>query len=286
MTLKTRCQGITRACGEALTCLALALRSSLRPGILLRSSLLCLIVFGLWTWAFYSNFQLISIVSGAISLFVVYGAAVIGFVPGISGSGGASVAGMGAIAPALATLLIYAGLLAVAVIVALYTGMIILSIRLMLRWVLMGSLRQRALRQYPHLQGRTPAPGNMLRGARYYLMPWLSLGLGPLLCLLIPFVNGMLLMLLLAYLNVRFLSAPALAGLASGEEQLQAIRQQRGAMAAFGLLIFVIALVPVLNLLVPALLGAGTCHLAYRGLERTPSPAGAACVPQVSLPPL
>lgn len=295
MSLKTRCQSIGSAFGEALTCLALALRSSLRPGIVLRSSFLCLLAFGLWTWLFYNHFELISIISGYLSLFIVGGGAVLGFIPtggGLGLASGASVgagggfAGMASVAGVLGMLVIYAALLTLAVIAMLYLCLIVLSIRLALRWSLMGSLRERALRQYPHLAQRARGPSQILSGARYFVAPWLGLGIGPLLCLLIPVINGALLIVLLAYLNVRFLSAPALSGIASGSEQLQAVGQQRGAMIFFGLLIFLIALVPVVNLLVPALLGAGACHLAYRGMERAQSPAGAACTPQVSLPPL
>ncbi|WP_347903791.1 EI24 domain-containing protein [Pseudomonas purpurea] len=295
MTLKTRCQSIGSAFGEAMTCLALALRSSLRPGILFRSSLLCLLAFGLWTWLFYNHFALISMVSGYLSLFIVGGGAVLGFIPtggglgvgaGASVGAGAGFTGMASVAGVLGMLVIYAALLTLAVIALLYLCLIVLSIRLALRWVLMDSLRERALRQYPHLAQRTCGSSELLRGARYFVAPWLGLGIGPLLCLLVPVINGALLIVLLAYLNVRFLTAPALSGIASGSEQLQAVQQQRGPMIFFGLLIFLIALVPVLNLLVPALLGAGSCHLAYRGMERAQSPAGAACAPQVSLPPL
>ncbi|MBD9485523.1 hypothetical protein IB229_21290 [Pseudomonas sp. PDM14] len=284
MSLKSRFLAIGPAFGEAFICLGLALRSSLRPGILLRSSGLCLLMFSLWTWAFYAHFELIAQAAGLLSLFVVYGAAVLGFLPSLGGGASASISGMAGIGPALAMLVMYAALLTVAMIVVLYVGLIVLSIRLALRWVLMSSLRERALKQYPQLAQRTPGDGNLLQAGRFHLGPWLGIGIGPLLCLAVPVLNGVLLLLLLAYLNVRFLVPAALSGLASGAEQMQAVRKQRGATIAFGLLILLLALVPVLNLLLPALLGAGSCHLAYRGLDRLDSPAGAACMPQVSLP--
>lgn len=285
MPLKSRFLAIGPAFTEAFICLALALRSSLRPGIVLRSSGLCLLMFGLWSWVFYAHFELIAKAAGLISMFVVYGAATLGFLPSLSGGSGGGMAGIG---PALAMLLIYAALLTVAVIAVLYIGLIVLGIRLALRWVLMGSLRARALERYPLLATRTPGDPNLLQSGRFHLGPWLGIGIGPLLCLAVPVLNGVLLLLLLAYLNVRFLVPAALSGLASGAEQMQAVRRQRGATIAFGLLILLLALVPVLNLLLPALLGAGTCHLAYRGLglphDRLDSPAGAASTPQVSLP--
>jgi hypothetical protein len=179
---------------------------------------------------------------------------------------------------------VYAALLAVAIVVVLYAGAVVLSIRLSLRWVLMGRLKTRTRSHYPSLLQRQPATTDLLRAGRYHLGPWLGIGLGPLLCLLIPVVNGVLLLMLLAYLNVRFLVPTALAGLASGAEQMRVVRVQRGALIAFGLLILMLALVPVLNLLLPALLGGGVCHLAYRGLDRLDAAAGMAPEPQVSLP--
>lgn len=281
MPLKDRFLAIGPAFGEAVICLTLALRSSLRPGIVLRSSGLCLLMFGLWSWVFYAHFELIAKAAGLLSIFVVYGAATLGFLPSLSGGSGGGMAG---IAPALAMLLVYAAILTAAVIVVLYIGLIVLSIRLALRWVLMDSLRARALERYPQLATRTPGEANLLHSGRFHLGPWLGIGIGPLLCLAVPVINGVLLLLLLAYLNVRFLVPAALSGLASGTEQMQAVRSQHGATIAFGLLILLLAVVPVLNLLLPALLGAGSCHLAYRGLDRPDGTAGAACMPQVSLP--
>lgn len=281
MSLKDRFLAIGPAFGEAVICLTLALHSSLRPGIVLRSSGLCLLMFGLWSWVFYAHFELIAKGAGLISIFVVYGAATLGFLPSLSGGSGGGMAG---IAPALAMLLVYAAILTAAVIVVLYIGLIVLSIRLALRWVLMDSLRARALERYPQLATRTPGEANLLHSGRFHLGPWLGIGIGPLLCLAVPVINGVLLLLLLAYLNVRFLVPAALSGLASSTEQMQAVRSQRGATIAFGLLILLLSVVPVLNLLLPALLGAGSCHLAYRGLDRPDATAGAACMPQVSLP--
>lgn len=281
MNLKTHLQAIASAFGEAFTCLGLALRDSLRPGILLRSSGLCLLAFGVWSWVFYSYFEQIATLAGWISFVVIYGGAALGLIPSLAGGSGG---GMGGIAGALAMLILYVAALTLVMLVTLYAGVIVLSIRLALPWLLMAPLRSRSLRHYPSLSGRSPAPTQRLRGLRYRLGPWLGITAGLLLCLLIPLINGLLVLILLAYLNVRFLAPPALSRLASGAEQLTAIDQQRGAMAAFGLLMFLLALVPVLNLLLPALLAGGACHLAYRGLDRSHRPAGVTPAPQVSLP--
>lgn len=281
--VKARFRSIGRAFLEAFVCLGLALRSSLRPGILIGSAGLCLLMTSLWGWLFYAHFEFIAKAAGLIATFVVMGAAALGLLPSISG-GPATISAMASIAPALALMAVYAALLAVAIVVVLYAGAVVLSIRLSLRWVLMGRLKTRARSRYPSLLQRQPAATDLLRAGRYHLGPWLGIGLGPLLCLLIPVVNGVLLLMLLAYLNVRFLVPAALAGLASGAEQMRVVRAQRGALIAFGVLILMLALVPVLNLLLLALLGSGVCHLAYRGLDRLDAAAGMAPEPQVSLP--
>ncbi|WP_435634549.1 EI24 domain-containing protein [Pseudomonas solani] len=283
MSLKSRILAIGPAFGEAFICLGLALRSSLRPDILLRSSGLCLLTLVFWSWVFYAHAEIILKAAGLLSFFVVSGAAMFGLMPSLTG-GPATVSGMAGIAPAVGLMLVYSALLALAMVGVLFVAAIVISIRLALRWVLMGSLRERALKPYPGLASRSPAASDLLRAGRYHLGPWLGIGLGPLLCLAIPLINGVLLIILLGYLNVRFLVPAALSGLASGAEQMQAVRRQRGAMIAFGLLILLLALVPVLNLLLPALLGGGACHLAYRGLDRPERPAGVASEPQVSLP--
>ncbi|MEN0107245.1 MAG: EI24 domain-containing protein [Pseudomonas sp.] len=283
MGIKTLPRQTAAAFGEAFICFGLAFRDSLRPGILLRSAGLCVLMFGLWTWAFIHYYEQIGTVCGALSLFIIYGGAVLGFLPGLGGGSGTSMGGM---AGPLAMMVLYAAALALAMVVVLYAGAIVASIRLALRWVLMRPVRERCLRHYPALQQRAKADGSLLLGVRYVLGPWLGVTAGTLLCLLIPLVNGVLLLLLLAYLNVRFLTPAAFANLLSNSEQLQAIGRQRGAMLAFGVLILLLALVPVANLLLPALLAGGACHLGYRGLSARPSPAGTAPAAQVSLPPL
>lgn len=281
--VKARFRSIGRAFLEAFICLGLALRSSLRPGILIGSSGLCLLMTSFWGWLFYTHFEFIAKAAGLIASFVIMGAAALGLLPSVSG-GPATISAMANIAPALALMAVYAALLAVAIVVVLYAGAVVLSIRLSLRWVLMGRLKTRTRSHYPSLLQRQPAATDLLRAGRYHLGPWLGIGLGPLLCLLIPVVNGVLMLMLLAYLNARFLVPAALAGLASGAEQMRVVRAQRGALIAFGLLILMLAVVPVLNLLLPALLGSGVCHLAYRGLDRLDAAAGMAPEPQVSLP--
>lgn len=282
MGLKRALTATLAAFNEAFICLGLAFRDSLRPGILLRSAGLCVLVFVLWSWVFLTYYPLIGKGCAALSLFIIYGGAVLGLLPSLGGGTGGSMGGM---AGPLAMMLVYIAALTVALFVALYIGAIVASIRLALRWVLMGAVRERCLRHYPALQQRANGDRNLLRGVRYVLGPWVGFTLGTLVCLLIPLLNGVLLILLLAYLNVRFLTPSAFASLVSNSEQLRALDGQRGAMLAYGLLVLLIAVVPVMNLLLPALLAGGACHLGYRGLNRAQTPAGVVSAPQVSLPP-
>lgn len=266
MGIKTAFHATIAAFREAFICLGLAFRDSLRPGILLRSAGLCALAFGIWTWVFFEYYEQIGTACGVLSLVIIYGGVVLGFLPSISGGGG-SVASMGSMGGPLAMLVLYVAALALVMFVLLYIGAIVASIRLALRWVLMGSVRKRCMRHYPLLQQRASGDRNLLRGARYVIGPWLGLTLGTLVCLLIPLVNGVLMVLLLAYLNVRFLTPAAFSNLVSSSEQLAALKGQRGAMLAFGLLILLLAIVPVANLLLPALLAGGACHLGFRGLK-------------------
>ncbi|MDF5795059.1 EI24 domain-containing protein [Pseudomonas aeruginosa] len=129
-------------------------------------------------------------------------------------------------------------------------------------------MKEQVRQRYPRL---APASGERIslwRAAGFRLAPWLGVSGSILVGLLVPLYNGVLLLLALAYLNIRFLLPATLAGLADAGEQLAVLRARRGSLLLFGLLILLLALVPLLNLLLPAVLGGGTCHLANRGLAQ------------------
>ena len=54
-------------------------------------------------------------------------------------------------------------------------------------------------------------------------------------------------------------------------------------LIVYGVLMLCLVLLPLVNLLLPALLASGTSHLAYRGLQRLDASTGASQAAQVSL---
>ena len=224
MSLKSRILAIGPAFGEAFICLALALQQP-APGILLRSSGLCLLTLVFWSWVFYAHIEIILKVAGLLSFFVVSGAAMLGLIPSLTG-GPATISGMAGIAPAVALMLVYSAFLALAMVGVLFVAATVISIRLALRWVLMGSLRERP--QALPGPGRAQ-PGGQRPVARRSLPPGpLAHRPGP---AAVPGDTGDKRRAAdhPAGLPQRALSGARRAvGLASGAEQMQAVRRQRG----------------------------------------------------------
>ncbi|MCW5226058.1 50S ribosomal protein L11 methyltransferase [Pseudomonas aeruginosa] len=262
------------AATEAATCFALGFRESLQPAALFRSASLCILVSVLCTWLFVHFFEPIIRLCGWAALYTAFSVANFALIPSGSlieaGSGGpyfdplAAFNGLAGLAQLAFYFVGYAALF----FVALYAASIVFGIRLGLRIGLLGQLKEQVRQRYPRL---APASGERIslwRAAGFRLAPWLGVSGSILVGLLVPLYNGVLLLLALAYLNIRFLLPATLAGLADAGEQLAVLRARRGSLLLFGLLILLLALVPLLNLLLPAVLGGGTCHLANRGLAQ------------------
>ncbi|EPD2614676.1 TPA: EI24 domain-containing protein [Pseudomonas aeruginosa] len=262
------------AATEAATCFALGFRESLQPAALFRSASLCILVSVLCTWLFVHFFEPIIRICGWAALYTAFSVANFALIPSGSlieaGSGGpyfdplAAFNGLAGLAQLAFYFVGYAALF----FVALYAASIVFGIRLGLRIGLLGQLKEQVRQRYPRL---APASGERIslwRAAGFRLAPWLGVSGSILVGLLVPLYNGVLLLLALAYLNIRFLLPATLAGLADAGEQLAVLRARRGSLLLFGLLILLLALVPLLNLLLPAVLGGGTCHLANRGLAQ------------------
>ncbi|VTL98256.1 Uncharacterised protein [Pseudomonas aeruginosa] len=262
------------AATEAATCFALGFRESLQPAALFRSAGLCILVSVLCTWLFVHFFEPIIRFCGWAALYTAFSVANFALIPSGSlieaGSGGpyfdplAAFNGLAGLAQLAFYFVGYAALF----FVALYAASIVFGIRLGLR---IGPARTTEGAGPPTL----PATGTRFRRKDlavacrgFRLAPWLGVSGSILVGLLVPLYNGVLLLLALAYLNIRFLLPATLAGLADAGEQLAVLRARRGSLLLFGLLILLLALVPLLNLLLPAVLGGGTCHLANRGLAQ------------------
>ncbi|WP_432721328.1 EI24 domain-containing protein [Jeongeupia wiesaeckerbachi] len=240
--------------GEVLHCVRLGLRDSVRPrllavslGVWLGTLLVLAILYALaWTP--------ITAALDAASRFLVLGIPHwFGWVPDPASL-------IGRIAAGLITVVQYVlGLIG-------FVLSTLLVARVILETVLMGQVQRVVLRRYPALEGQVQRPWRA--DLRDLLGNLGTLVAGTLLCLCIPLIGAALLVLLSAYLNVRGLVNDAFDGVVSAEQQRAFVRQQRGQMLLAGLLLAGLALIPFVALLMPGMLGATSCHLGFRWLER------------------
>jgi Etoposide-induced protein 2.4 (EI24) len=148
-----------------------------------------------------------------------------------------------------------------------YVLLVIVSMALVILLVLMPRIRAICLRAYPGLQ---PASAGMAlmgpwRNAVYLVSALLAGGLAS---LLLPVVGSLVLVALVSYFNVRGLLYDALDGLATPAEQEAVLHRQRPAILLLGLLLSALALVPVLGLLSPLIMGTSASHLAFAALSQ------------------
>ncbi len=148
-----------------------------------------------------------------------------------------------------------------------YVLLVIVSMALVILLVLMPRIRDTCLRAYPALQ---PASTGLAllgpwRNAVYLVSALLAGGVAS---LMLPVVGSLLMVTLVSYFNVRGLLYDALDGLATPAEQEAVLRRQRPAILLLGLLLSALALVPVLGLLSPLIMGTSASHLAFAALAR------------------
>ena len=272
---------------ESVQCLGLALRDSLRPTIVVRSCMLCLLVFAGVTWLYFAHFDSLVLLSGLLSAYIVTGgsffAAATAMFAGTSSTAGmASLASVVFIYPLFLGVAVYIVALATIMLVLLFPLLVLLGIHVILHAARGALVHGQARKRYPHL--RQPGPtieDQRLGEAKRSWKTTAVIVIG----LCIPGINFLVLLGLLAYLNIRSLVPWALYDVANGAEMHQLIAQQRMSMLLFSLMMLPIACIPVLNLLLPGMLGAGTAHLACRGLERVRAATGSTAARQVSLAP-
>ena len=259
---------------EALTCIGLGLRDARHAGLWWRSALWCMAVVALWL-GLYSCFGRFFVeLSAMLALVSVTGLLGLGVMDGVGtlANGPATLSQMGNIAGSLgsaAKALLSIGQIALALLALAALFYVIVFIvgaigtaRLPLRWLLLERARTVAARRYVRWQ---PPAGLALPAARPAWRRRLLL----LLSLLIPvWAMCVLISYLLAW-NVQMVYGAAAEEVLGAEQQAALRREQRPAIFALGLLLCLLMLVPVLNLLLPALLCSSVCHLQRRGWRAT-----------------
>lgn len=262
---------------EAFTCVGLGMRDARHAGLWWRSALWCMAVVVLWL-GLYSYFGRFFVeLSAMLALVSVTGLLGLGVMDGVGtlANGPATLSQMGNIAGSLgsaAKALLSIGQIALALLALaafFYVMVFIVSAigtaRLPLRCLLLERAKAVAARRYANWQAPAGLDAAAARPAwRRRLLLLLSL-LIPLwaMCVLIAY--------LLAW-NVQMIYGAAAEEVLGAEQQAALRREQRPAIVALGLLLCLLMLVPVINLLLPALLCTSVCHLQRRGWRATGLP--------------
>lgn len=265
-TLQTWSQGFR----EASTCIGLGMRDTRHAGLWWRSALWCTAVVSLWL-ALYIHFgrfflELSAIlamlsVSGLMGLGVMQGVAPIATGPAtvsqmsnVVGSLGSAGQALLSIAQIALVLLALASFFYVLVFVVAAIG----TARLPLRWLFLARAKEVVARRYALWQ----APADLVSSGTRPRWLWRILLV---LSLLIPVWAMCVLVVWLLACNVWFMYGAAAEGVLDQEQQRALRRQQRPAIVVLGLMLCLLMLVPVLNLLLPAVLCTSVCHLQRRG---------------------
>lgn len=259
-----------RALCEAFACIGLGLRDVRHAGLWWRSALCSIAVFGLWLWLYYHFGTFFLQLSGVIMLASVSGLMGLGVLdlgPGLA-SGSATLSNMGSLNGlggmlqsllSIAQVALVALALASVIYVLVFIAGVLGTVQLPARWLLLGRARDAAARRYPQWQGGAPAQ-RAPPTARDRLRRILGL-----LALLVPIWSMFVLLRVLIAGNVHLLYGAAAQGVLSPEQQRGMAAAQGPAIFMLGLLLFMMMLVPVLNLLAPAVLCSSLCHLQRRG---------------------
>ena len=250
--------------GEALKCIALAIKDSLSPKIVFYSVAIWGGSFLFWAGIFWWQWARIVVLGKIGAAFLALGIFV--FFPGLLGAGAATQAAM-ASAP-VAAVAASAGFTIVSyvLVAVVFVLLVLISVRILLEAVLMGYVQTRTLRRYPELQ--KGADNNWLANLRGASGSTIKALLITLVCLFIPVINGLLIFLIACYYSARSLVGDALEDLATVQEQRQFIRENRLGILLMGLLHFALLLIPFVGLLAPAIIGSSMCHFCMRGKVR------------------
>jgi hypothetical protein len=250
---------------EATKCLSLGGRDALAPKVLFRSSLLCIAAVSFWAWAYVHFASEIWAVMQVLAMVGTFGLVLGGF-QGLGplaggGSGGGSVAAMGNIASGLlhvAQILIIVAAFVAALYVLVYLFVVTSSVRLAMRPLLSGPAVAQVLKGYsPQQMLMLPSTSAASRSVGKQVLVLL-------LCLCVPLLAGVVLVLTACYLNVRLIYVAMAKRTSLSVSALTAIRWRWRTLFLVGFFLTILLVVPVVNLLVPAMLYTSTLHLLCR----------------------
>jgi hypothetical protein len=233
----------------------------------------------LWLWLYFyfdSFFLKLSGKVAAISFLGIFSQSGVHFASGSGASN--SLSGLGNLGSGLGSLGSFLGsvvqiaLLALAIAAFFYVLLFVVAtlttIRLPLRWILLARAQAAAGTRYPEWQPTALAPLVPLTAWDRTLH-----GLRIVLALCIPVWALLLIVRVLLEWNVLLMYGSAAEGVLVEEQRRALVRRQTPAIMMLGLILCVLMLVPIFNLLVPALLCSSVCHLQRRGWVSAARPA-------------
>jgi hypothetical protein len=271
--------GWSSALREAAACVGAGLRDIQHNGLWWRSGVWCMTATSFWLWLYFyfgSFFLKLSGKVAAISFLGIFSQSGVRFSSG--GGVSNSLSGLGNLGSGLVSLANFLGsvvqiaLLALAIAAIFYVLLFVVAtittIRLPLRWILLTPAKAAAHSRYPEWQPTVLAPLTPLTAWDRTLH-----GLTIVLALCIPVWALFLIVRVLLEWNVLLMYGPAAEGVLDEEQRRALVRRQRPAIVMLGLILCVLMLVPIFNLLVPALLCSSVCHLQRRGWVSAMPPA-------------
>jgi hypothetical protein len=262
--------------GEAAICLGLGIRTALAPALLLRSAILGGLLGGFWFWLFWqhlSNIGEFSIMAaatlvmglilplGGVAQRALVSTPVTATTSTVFDSLGHSTYNAGVHLFNIGSILVYVLALSAVVVALLWALAYLASSGLVSRSVLWQHIRDRTRRSYPALQAISP-PDQDIDPIRPRHLRRVALVIG----LLVPFVSGVLLIGLICYAVVRLFFDSLMRDRLTPGQRPRVLRKCVGPSVALGFMVIVVALIPVLNLLTPVLLGSAAGHMYYRAL--------------------
>lgn len=252
---------------EASKCLALGARDTLSPSLLVRSAGFSIVASLLWIYVYVKFFSEISLTMAYFALISVMGMLASVF-QGLAPHTGGSIVAMGNIPagivhamPALFQIvqifMLFAAI-AVALYILLYLFAVTTTFSLVLPRFLMEKSKRHVIRHYPSHSGDTAAaPANALK-------KYLRISLILLLCLCIPLLAGLVLFLMLCYMNMRLMYSKAAHSMPSPAAEIQKLSHLWRPLLLLGIALMFLTAIPVFNLLVPGMMCTCVFHLIHR----------------------